>query len=281
MGIKYKVNEEFFEKWSRDSAYIIGFIYADGHLENAPHIRGKYIRFTNTDYNLIEKIKKTIGSSHKIVVTPAIGKKKEKYLLRIGSRKIYDNLAALGLTPRKSLNMRLPIIPRKFLSDFVRGYFDGDGTIAFENVNNRPYNRLKVIFTSGSKEFLVSLAGSIKNKDIGKEGDVYNSHRSYQLLYRSIDAFNVLKFIYSTVDKNDSLYLDRKYRKYKQLVTAPDKIRCGNLFDRSSRIWSYRTKMATYPSGLREESAKLRFSGSNPLVASSFAPSLVWGKIVP
>ena len=30
-------------------------------------------------------------------------------------------------------------------------------------------------------------------------------------------------------------------------------------------------ELATYPSGLREESAKLRFSGSNPLVASSFA----------
>ncbi len=96
MGIKYRVNENFFKKWSRDGAYILDFIYADGHLENAPYIRGKFIRFTNTDYNLIEKIRKAINSSHKIVVTPAIGNRKEKYLLRIGSWKIYDNLVILG-----------------------------------------------------------------------------------------------------------------------------------------------------------------------------------------
>ena len=158
MGIKYKVNEDFFRKWSKDSAYVLGFIFADGHLENAPYIRGRYIRFTNTDYSIIEQIKSALDSSHKIVVIPARGVRKEKYLLRIGSHKLYGDLETLGLHPRKSHNMRFPQAPQKYLSDFIRGYFDGDGTITFENMRNSPYNRLKVIFTSGSKDFLLSLA---------------------------------------------------------------------------------------------------------------------------
>ncbi|MFH1190350.1 MAG: LAGLIDADG family homing endonuclease [Candidatus Omnitrophota bacterium] len=241
MGIKYKVNETFFKKWSRDSAYILGFIYADGHLEDAPYIRGKFIRFTSTDYYLIEKIKKAINSSHKIVVTPAFGKHKEKYLLRIGSKKIYDNLVVLGLTPRKSLTMKLPYVPHKFLSDFIRGYFDGDGTIAIENVSNRPHNRLKVIFTSGSKNFLISLAESIKDEGISKEGDIYDSHRSYQLLYRSRNALSVLKFIYSGFEKEKCLFLERKYFKYRKLISEPCALGCANLFDRHSKIWHYNT----------------------------------------
>ena len=271
MGIKYRVNEDFFENWSRQSAYVAGFIFADGHLENAPYIRGKYLRITSTDLSILMQIKQALGSTHNFAITPASGNRKEKYLLRIGSHKIYDDLERIGVHPRKAHNMNLPRIQHEYLPDFIRGYFDGDGSIIVEDVKSRPHNRLKVIFTSGSKDFLLSLSDHLKHCCVGGGARVCNSHRSYQLLYRSIDALNVLKLIYSTIDQNGSLYLDRKYRKYKQLVTAPNEIRCGNLFDRSSRVWSYRTKAATYPSGLREESAKLRFSGSNPLVASNFA----------
>ncbi len=140
MGVKYKVNENFFKTWSRDSAYVLGFIFADGHLEDAPYIRGKYVRFTNTDRSLIEKIKNSLGSSHKIVIVPASGNKKEKYILRIGSHKIYNDLERLGLHPRKSLDMEFPLISYRFLSDFVRGYFDGDGCVSIAKKKDRPHN---------------------------------------------------------------------------------------------------------------------------------------------
>lgn len=44
MGIKYKVNEDFFNEWSHKMAYILGCYYADGSLEDATYLRGKYIR---------------------------------------------------------------------------------------------------------------------------------------------------------------------------------------------------------------------------------------------
>ena len=238
MGVKYKVNENFFKTWSRSSSYVLGLLFADGSLENAPYIRGKYVRITSTDHSLIEQVKGSLNSHHKVVTIPPSGNRKEKYLLRIGSHKIYNDLENLGLHPRKSLDMELPHIPYRFLSDFVRGYFDGDGCVAFENMKNRPHNKLKAIFTSGSKNFLVSLSKILKNRCLGKLNKVYDSHRSYQLIYNSIDALKILEFIYSKVETRNLLYLDRKYYKYKNLISYPDVCRCGNLFDKQSRIWN-------------------------------------------
>ena len=271
MGIKYKVNEDFFKIWTKNSAYILGFIFADGHLEDAAYIRGKYLRITSTDFSIIKRIKETLNSTHKVVVIPASDNRKEKYLLRIGSHKIYYDLESLSLHPRKSLTMRFPQIPIEFLSDFVRGYFDGDGTITFESMKNKPFNRVKIIFTSGSKDFLSALSGALEKYCVGRLAKIYNSRRSYQLLYTSKEALMVLNFIYDGLNEKEILYLDRKYNKYKQLVLNPSEVRCDNLFDKNSKVWTYGTKKATYPRGLREESAKLRFSGSNPLVASNFA----------
>lgn len=237
MGVKYKVNENFFKVWSRSSSYVLGLLFADGSLEDAACIRGKYVRLSSTDRSLIEQVKSSLNSQHKVVTIPPSGNKKEKYLLRIGSHKIYNDLECLGLHPCKSLDMALPHIPYRFLSDFVRGYFDGDGCIAFEKMKNKPHDRLKVIFTSGSKDFLCSLSHLLKIRCLGESGSVYNSHRSYQLLYRSINALKVLEFIYGKVERNNLLCLDRKYNKYINLVLNPDAFRCGNLMDRRSRVW--------------------------------------------
>jgi intein/homing endonuclease len=238
MGVKYKVNENFFKTWSRSSSYVLGILFADGSLENAPYIRGEYVRLTSTDLSLIEQVKKALNSQHKIVTIPSSGNRKEKYLLRIGSHKIYNDLENLGLYPRKSLDMELPHIPYRFLSDFVRGYFDGDGCIALEKTKNKPHNRLKAIFTSGSKNFLDSLSKILKQRCTGKIGKIYDSHRSYQLVYNSVDAAKLLEFMYNKAWERKLLYLDRKYLKYKELFYAPETFRCGNLFDRQSRVWN-------------------------------------------
>ena len=57
MGIKFSVNEKFFDVWSLEMSYVLGFLYADGHLEDSPYIRGKYVRVINTDRDRIELIK--------------------------------------------------------------------------------------------------------------------------------------------------------------------------------------------------------------------------------
>ena len=58
-------NEDFFKKWSSEMAYVLGFFCADGSM--ITNKRGShYLEYYITDKDLIFKIKKALGSNHKI-----------------------------------------------------------------------------------------------------------------------------------------------------------------------------------------------------------------------
>lgn len=208
MGIKYKVNENFFKKWSHKMAYVLGFIFADGSLEDACYLRGQYLRIYNTDYEIVNKIKSVLESEHKIVSLPAFGNRKMHFMLRIGSHAIFKDLSKLRLHPNKSLDLDLPIIPKKYFGSFLRGYFDGDGCVHVE----RPKNILKVIFTSGCKNFLVELSSLINQNMNVKLHRVLDSRRSYQIRYSQRDGLKILGHIYKNIENR--LYLSKKYNIY-------------------------------------------------------------------
>ncbi len=107
MGIKYKVDEKFFKDWRPEMAYVLGYFYADGSLEDASYLRGKYVRVSSTDKSTILEIRNWLKSEHKIVILNKREdyKRKTQYLLRIGSHSLYESLINLGLHPNKSLTI--------------------------------------------------------------------------------------------------------------------------------------------------------------------------------
>src|SRR3989338_7390684 len=217
MGIKYKVNYNFFKTWSKQMAYVLGCLYSDGSLENSPYIRGKYVRFSSTEYDFVKNIRRLMGSEHTITKFEAYDNRKEIYRLRIGSHSLYNDLEALVLFPNKSLTIGFPEVPASYLADFIRGYLDGDGSVIIEKYKKDSDNRrLKAIFTSGSKRFLESLDKYLQDYCCIDGPNLYNSHNSYQLVYRSWKAKKVLEFIYKNVKV--PLYLKRKYFTYKKAI---------------------------------------------------------------
>ena len=219
MGIKYGVNEKFFEHWSHTMAYVLGYIYADGHLEDAPYLRGKYLRVTSVEKNNLLKIRKWLESKHKLLSRESYHSNgRIVYQLRIGSHKIYDDLVVLGLYPNKSLTIPFPKIPKKYLNGFIRGYFDGDGCVYLERRKNKKnkyiIKKLSVIFTSGSKKFLEGLCLCLKNEIDTKQDKIYNSHRSFQLRHNTADTIKIFKFLYKKSIGN--AYLPRKYKIFKK-----------------------------------------------------------------
>lgn len=232
MGIKYRVNEDFFKTWSDKMAYILGFIVADGSLEDASYLRGKYLRVSSTDREILEKIRTVMSSEHNIVtIKPRKlldkGKvyiTKEKYLLRIGSHKIYNDLFNLGLYPNKSKSIAMPCVPLDFRPHFIRGYLDGDGCI----YHAQKRQRLEVIFTSGSRLFLKELSALIGLMvDIKISRVLFNS-RAFQIRYSTGDAVPLLKYLYSGTE--NKLYLERKYRILLNFLKSGE--------EKNRRIWN-------------------------------------------
>ena len=214
MGIKYKVNEQFFSTWSDNMAYVLGFWYADGSVEYAPAMRGRYIRITSTDKEIVETIKRVMGSEHTIVPL-VIDRKRTSYLLRIGNRHLFSQLQEHGVLERKSLTVTFPKVPQAHLGSFIRGYFDGDGCVHLEKNIAGDIQRLVTIFTSGSllfleqlRSLLYSVAGTNKDKAITITKGGYGT--AYQLRFSTRDSLRIYRLLYPNGRPRD-LCLRRKY----------------------------------------------------------------------
>ncbi len=198
-------------------AYILGFFCADGAMTVNP--RGsKYIDFTITDLDLLEKIKECLGSNHKIKMRRAgNGPRKTQYRLQIGSKIIFADLIGLGITTKKTFRFNLPKVPKKYFHDFVRGYFDGDGNIWSGLTNKQrktPSPTLRAVFTSGNHKFLEQLAEHLK-KEAGVIGFINFHSRAHRLNYSSIASLSLYKFMYNGAN----VFLSRKRAVFERYLT--------------------------------------------------------------
>jgi len=228
MSLKHTVNEKAFSLWSSEIAYVIGYVYADGHLQNVPNIRGQYLRITSTDRDRLEFIRATLSSTHNIIQLPKKeAHHKDKFLLSIGSKALYKDLIHKGLHPAKSLDMVMPIVPKKYFSHFVRGYFDGDGCVFIEKRASKDgmrlnINRLTVVFTSGSKKFLEQLGAELMSINCINTTKIYANGTSFQMRLSTREALQLSSFMY--VDMPTTSYMERKkqifeeYRRIRKLL---------------------------------------------------------------
>lgn len=213
-----KFNTDFFKRWTAEMAYVLGYAFADGTLIDSPASRCCYLRFYSNDRELLEQVRLVLGSQvkiqrrepQKIIKGDKIYQNKPCYSVSIGSKALFVDLIRLGLKSDKSLDMIFPKVPERYLSFFIRGYFDGDGCVSITGERKR----LVVVFTSGSWDFLASLANRFARAINVKEQRVAKSTGSYQLLFSTREATKVLDFMYRRLDQ--SPYLKRKYSIYQK-----------------------------------------------------------------
>jgi hypothetical protein len=211
----YNIREDFFDAIdTQEKAYFLGFIYADGCNQLLHHysivinlnyidedILHKLAKLIYVDENVASKIVKTSDRSHE-------DKGVEK-ILSIHSKHICLKLLDLGVVPKKSLILKYPNFIQKDLHrHFIRGYFDGDGSI---NNSDKPVTGLKITST---KEFLEGIKGAISH--ICPYANIYKhdqdvDNNTYNLTIsgnRNIQKF--LNWIY----EGSNIHMDRKYNEY-------------------------------------------------------------------
>lgn len=211
MGKKYSANESFFDSWTQEMAYLLGLWYADGSVEYAPSMRGHYIRLGSTDRFIVETAKHALEAEHSITMNIR-GRNKPYYVLRIGSKKLFESLGKHGVHERKSKSVEWPNIPKAYLASFIRGYFDGDGCVYLEAKQTKT-KRLTTAFTCANSEFLTELrrvlfeeAGMDEGRKIHQTSGLGTA---YQLRYSTRDSIRLFLWLYTSVER--PLYLSRKY----------------------------------------------------------------------
>lgn len=194
---KWHINQNYFKTWSPNMAYILGLWFADGCIyrdkmfDITLHAKDKYI---------LNRISKELGYEGNLYDYVD----RQAARLNFSCVVIYNDLIALGGKECKSMDIEFPNVPEEYLSDFIRGYFDGDGSIML--LKN---NRVNSAFTSGSKNFLDSLHSILRDK-AGVEGGSYDPS-SKSLRFGKRDTIKIGQFMY----KNDpELFLLRKKQKF-------------------------------------------------------------------
>lgn len=212
---KYTLNEQFFtniETWSNNHAYFFGWLASDGHIGLNGEVS---LRLQETDIDILEKFKKLIqytgpfrygksraGFANKKYIS------KPQYGLSMCSFHLAESLRSLGLDSRKTYNLRFPKwMPERLLSSFIKGYWEGDGCVTGkENIH---------IDFVGNKHFCTELNQIIKNEINVTTYLGFNNKNTYWI--RISGTCQVVKFL-NWIYKDDSLFLNRKYQKYVDLI---------------------------------------------------------------
>ncbi len=232
---KIHFNEKFFTKWSNEMAYVLGLIYTDGNItDSSSTLKMGRLTFAQKEKELVEKFLNLIGSVSKILY-----RKREKYVnttagelyyFHINSDIFYEQLTKLGLTPNKSLSMTFPKIPDEYLRHFIRGCWDGDGTVYIEKRSSN----LKTAFVCGSFVFIKVLMEHLSKQGLS-EVKLYEDKRSkkgnvsYYFRYGINDSIKLFHYLYDGVP--ESQYLKRKYGVFKNYLdknTMPQQLTLFN-----------------------------------------------------
>ena len=158
-------NPNYFSKIDSEfKAYILGFIYADGFVGDNNDFAIALSDKHDENLTLLNNLKNEIGLTIDIKHSNTSSRLKDgtkkihgQYSLRFVCKDIVSDLNKLGVFPRKSLVMTdLPNIEEKYLNHFIRGYFDGDGSIYsyIDKYDNRLRNGFEIL---GTEQFLYKI----------------------------------------------------------------------------------------------------------------------------
>lgn len=203
----HAVDKGFFKTWSNEMAYVLGFFCADGNI--GPRL--DVLSFSQKEIDILLKIKKIMNADQKITHY----KHQDINFLAIGSSEMVEDLLRLGITPHKSLRIKFPKMPPEYTRHFLRGNFDGDGSIC------RQGSGWKVVFLSGSKDFLVGVKENIEEFAGLKEATLYKHKdaNAYTCSYHSKDNITkIFNFLYDEYTLQNELYLKRKYFLFREAI---------------------------------------------------------------
>lgn len=205
-------DSDFFEKIdSPEKAYWLGFLYADGGIIIRKKSYSLRINLKKDDDGHLKKFLKAInGINYKIKYTVKHTKEKDYYgcYISISDKKMVTDLIDKGCMPKKSLILKFPTeeqVPSFLIYHFLRGYFDGDGSIGFTIVHPE----------TGTKYFHCSLLGTFdflsKTKKFLHVDHIKlnKQHNYYNLpLCGNKRVYNALKLLYE--DSSIDIELTRK-----------------------------------------------------------------------
>lgn len=226
-------DRRFFNEWSPSMAYLLGLVFADGHVRHN-HDNGHadhYLTFGFQASSELPQIISNLLDSQK----PPLGIMSSGYpqlRLAFGDEQLVHRLIELGVpSGKKSLIMEYPNVPSELGRHFIRGFFDGDGGVYYSGRKPKTGRRpVQVRFYSSSLAFLNGILQRLSS--CGFVGYIYEEGRrihelpqgnalyiegAYRLVYnRRAACFGIYDFLYDDVPEGQ--YTEGQKLKFRTLL---------------------------------------------------------------
>lgn len=208
-------NENYFKIIdTEDKAYWLGFLYADGYVDDI----SVELSLQTKDKSHIEKLLKNIDAIPELIIKDKLinlnNKEYKSNRILLNSKIFANDLINKGCIQNKSLKILFPneeIVPLYLQNHFIRGYFDGDGCISVSN-NQWSFSVISNInFIQNMQKILVEQCKLNYTKLI-------NHHSSKKVKYLTYGGSHNIFKIYKYLYKNSKTFLERKYNKFQTFL---------------------------------------------------------------
>ena len=212
---QYGLNENYFDYIdTQNKAYILGFLYADGC--NCSKKSTISMSLEEGDKEILEKIRIEVGSEKELEFLDYSNKHdfgytyKNQYRLLLFSAHMCKTLEKHGMTPNKSLTLSFPDISENLLPHFIRGIFDGDGSIYKHKDNGY------TLTITSTNDFCMSLKNIVEEK-LNIHCSIYDAqnHNGITKVFTISGRIQTKKFL-DWIYIDAELFLKRKYNRYVQ-----------------------------------------------------------------
>lgn len=206
---KYTVNSNYFNNIdSERKAYWLGFMYADGNA-----YKSGQIRISSIDTELLEIFISDLEYTGVITTETQKVYNKSISKVTINDKQLFNDLCKYGCCPNKTAVISVPNIPKELMPHFVRGYFDGDGSVGiYNNESGKDLKTLRSSFCTGSEVFLPQLLEFIpcKKKSVKKK----SNSNLWEISFSVNDSITLYNYMYTGA----TVYLKRKRDKFEQFL---------------------------------------------------------------
>lgn len=207
--IKYTSKDvDFFKKETHDMAWLLGFLASDGTIGKRDN--SVRIRLSIVDIEILHKIKNLLNLDEN-VKTYITANGFECCSLSWVCAQHKRDLAEYGIVPNKTFTLVPPEkLSDDYVIDYIRGYFDGDGSVNFIHSNgNKEYTALRWQICSATPQILEFFVDFLYDRYGIPKVNIQTQKRVHNL-YSIQYSTNSTKKIYNILYENDSIFLQRK-----------------------------------------------------------------------
>lgn len=216
----YHFNEHWLDELDcEEKFYFLRFFAADGY--NKSQSNNAIIGLQEEDFELLDKFKKLLESDRPIYRGKngknKLGEIRYKAIFELTSKYFCTKLTELGLMRAKTLKIRFPnYIPEEYLSAYIRGVFDGDGSISISYSSTKPKGSSCIART---EMFIKDLQKILIDK-LGVHATVESQRENAWLV--DVNRQEDIKVFLDWMYKDAKIYLERKYQKYQEFLSVRD-----------------------------------------------------------